>query len=116
MSERLSVVISKKLKQKLKSLGDRTNLDQSSLIRQLLSEAVQEKVLELAIQSYKSGKISLGKAVELGETDYWTFLDLLYQRHIPLNLDESDVIEEINRVVTGEYKKYLSKNQRNNEN
>jgi predicted HTH domain antitoxin len=109
MSERLSIVISKKLKKKLKSLGDQTNLDQSSLIRQLLAEAVQEKSLDLAIQAYKAGKVSLGKAVELGETDYWTFLDILHQKHVPLNIDEADVMNEINRIDAGDYKEFLQK-------
>lgn len=31
----------------------------------------------------------------MGETDYWTFLDLLNQKRIPLNFDNSDIINEI---------------------
>ena len=84
-------------------------MDQSSLIRQLLAEGVQQKSLEFAIQQYKTGKVSLGKAVEIGETDYWTFLDILKQNKIPLNLDESSVIDEIKRIDAGEHKKYLKK-------
>ena len=46
MSERLSIIIPKKLKSRLDVLKDRMHLDQSSLIRYLLNIAIEEKEIE----------------------------------------------------------------------
>lgn len=73
---------------------------------------VQQKSLEFAIQQYETGKVSLGKAVEIADTDYWTFLDILHQNKIPLNLDEIGLTEDIKRIEAGEYDKYLKKEHR----
>ncbi len=98
MSERLSIVIPKKLKKRIDTLKKHKNIDQSALIRKLLTDKVEEEMIEYALTKYSNGLISLGKAVELAETDYWTFLTLLKERHIPLQIDEEDVVEEIERV------------------
>ncbi len=109
MSERLSLVISKSLKKKIDNLKEKTHTDQSTLIRQLLVEAVEKKQMDLAIEEYSAGKISLGKAVELSESDYWSFLEMLHNRHIPLNIDDEDALKEIERIKAGDYKKFLKK-------
>lgn len=98
MSERLSIVIPKKLKKRIDTLKKHKNIDQSALIRKLLTDKVEEEMLEHALIQYSNGLISLGKAVELAELDYWTFLSLLKERHIPLQLDEEDIMEEIERI------------------
>jgi predicted HTH domain antitoxin len=51
-------------------------------------------------------------AVKLAETDYWTFLEILKQKQIPLVIDEEDQKAEIIEIENGDYKKYLkSKNE-----
>ncbi|MHA1732501.1 MAG: UPF0175 family protein [Promethearchaeota archaeon] len=106
-SERLSLVISKELKKKIDDFKERLHLDQSSLIRLLLEDALSEKLLEYAINEYREGRVSLGQAVQLAETDYWTFLDVLSRRNIPYISDEEDHHDEILRVGSGEYKKFV---------
>ncbi len=109
MSERLSLVIPRTLKKKIDALKDRTSVDQSALIRQLLTEAVEKKELDLAIEDYKAGKISLGLAVERANSDYWSFLDVLHDRKVPLNIDVEDIMAEIQRIREGDYKKFVKK-------
>ena len=107
MSERLSIVIPSKMKKKIDDLKQHTHLDQSSLIRQLLSEAIQEKQLIIAIKEYQKGHISLGKAVELAESDYWTFLEELHSRNIPMNVEYNDFVDEIKRIDERDFEKYI---------
>ncbi len=67
------------------------------------------KKLDTAIEEYSVGKLSLGKAVELAERDYWSFLEAFHDRRIPLNVDYEDVVKENERVRSGDYKKFLKK-------
>lgn len=99
MSERLSIVIPKKLKKQIDTLKKHENMEQSALIRKLLTDKVEEEMLEHALTQYSNGLISLGKAIELAESDYWTFLTILKDRHIPMQLDEEDVIKEIEPIT-----------------
>ena len=107
MSERLSIVIPTKLKKKIDELKELTHLDQSSLIRQLLSEAIQEKKLSIGVKEYQKGHISLGKAVELAESNFWSFLEELHNRNISMNVDYDDFIDEIKRIEKGEFEKFI---------
>ena len=107
MSERLSIIIPKKLKSRLDILKKRTHLDQSSLIRSLLIGAVEEKEIEFAIQEFQKGRITLGEAVLLSNIAYWTLLDILHDRGIPANIDIEDHIKEIQEIKTKEYRKFM---------
>ncbi len=109
MSERVSIIIPTELKQDLEALKSRLHLDQSTLIRQLLTGAVQEKKVEIAVEEYKSGKKSLGKAAEFAGLSIWEFLDELHRRGVGLVISSDEVDEEIRRIHAGEYDKYLPK-------
>lgn len=84
-----------------------TSLDQSSLIRQLLSEASDEKSIEYAIKAYREGKISLGIAVEMAGTTTWRFLDELRKQNVMFDYDLVDAKNEIDAVEKGMYKKFI---------
>ncbi len=107
MSERLSIVIPSDLKEELDQLRKRMHMDQSSLIRQLLGEAIQQKRLELALAEYANRKISLGNAADLAGVNLWQFLDELHKRHISLDYSLEDAEREIAGIHAGTYKKFL---------
>ncbi|MHA1682365.1 MAG: UPF0175 family protein [Promethearchaeota archaeon] len=107
MSERLSLVIPATLKEKIDRLKKKTRLDQSALIRKLLTAAVEEMQVKLAIEEYKDGKLSPGKAVEFSGTDYWTFIELLRLHNIPHDIDTEDLKKEMERIDNKKYAKLL---------
>lgn len=109
MSERLSLVIPKKLKKKLEGLQELTNLDQSSLIRQLLSTAVEAKSIEFAIKAYRDGKVSLGMAAEIAGINLWQFFDELRKQNVMLDYDLADARNEIDAIEKGMYKKFIKR-------
>lgn len=110
VSERLSIVIPKDLKKRLDQLKKRLNLDQSTLIRILINQAIEEKEFELAIAEYQKGQITLGEAVLLANTDYWTMVSILHDRGIAANIDSEDHLKEIGAIHKKEYKKYMNAN------
>ncbi|HMF32686.1 MAG TPA: UPF0175 family protein [Candidatus Lokiarchaeia archaeon] len=109
MSERLSIVIPKKLKEELEFLRDKVHLDQSSLIRQILSEGIQQRKLDLAVAEYQKKKLSLGMAAELAGLNLWEFLEELHRRHVGLNYTLEEAENEIARINAGEYKQYVTR-------
>ncbi len=109
MSERLSLVIPRALKKKLEELKKFTNMDQSSLLRQLLTDAIEAKRLEIAIKEYQDRKVSLGKAVEIAGTSIWRLLDEMRKKNIALDYDINDALEEIKDINNNIYKKHVVK-------
>ncbi|MBI2143332.1 UPF0175 family protein [Candidatus Woesearchaeota archaeon] len=59
--------------------------DKSKVIRELLSTAVREKLLELALEKYSKRLVSLGRASELARVPLADFLKVAAERKIPLN-------------------------------
>lgn len=56
---------------------------------------VPEIKRELAIQLYRQGRLSVGKARELAEMSLWRFRHLLAARQIPVHYDGSDLEDEV---------------------
>lgn len=61
------------------------NTDKSKVIRELLSEAVKSKLLELSLQKYSKREISLGRAAELARMPLADFMVKASERQIPMN-------------------------------
>ena len=107
MSERLSIIISKELKEDLDELKKQMNLDQSTLIRKLLAEATQGEKLKFAIQEYQKQKLSLGKAAEFASVCLWEFIDEL-QKHKVFRVFPSEEIDtEIDNILSGYYDEFI---------
>jgi len=70
----------------------------SDLMRILrLDEEELEKAvrLYLAIELYREGVVSLGKAAEIAGLSRWEMMEVLASKGIPLNYDEDDLREDI---------------------
>lgn len=50
---------------------------------------------ELAVHLFAEGKLSLGKARELGGMGFWEFQQLLASRHIPVHYDLAEYEEDM---------------------
>ena len=59
--------------------------DKSKVIRQLLTSAVKEKLIDLALEKYSQREVSLGRAAELARIPLADFLVKAADRKIPLN-------------------------------
>ncbi|MFO8020242.1 MAG: UPF0175 family protein [Promethearchaeia archaeon] len=108
MNKKVSVEIPGGLKQRIDELKKKMQLDLETLLRLLLHDAVAEKEIDLAIQEYQKGHVTLGEAVLIANTDYWTFLDILHDRKISANINEQDHKREIQKVRNKEYRKYIN--------
>jgi len=107
MSERLSIIISKALKNDLDELKTRMNLDQSTLIRKLLAEATKGEKLNFAIKEYQNQKLSIGKAAEFAAVCLWEFIDELKKRSIFIEFPSDEIDKEIDNIQSGYYDEYI---------
>ncbi len=67
------------------------HLDRSTLVRQLLLSALEEKKIEYALQKYKEGEITIGKAAELAGVPLRKMMRLASAKGIPFQYSLSDL-------------------------
>ncbi len=107
MSERLSIIISRALKDDIDELKTRMNLDQSTLIRKLLAEAIKGEKLNYAIKEYHNQKLSLGKAAEFANVCLWEFIDELQKHKIFIEFPSEEIDKEIDNILSGYYDEFI---------
>ena len=107
MSERLSIIISKALKEDIDELKKRMNLDQSTLIRKLLDEATKREKLNYAIIEYQNQKLSLGKAAEFASVCLWEFIVELQKHNVFLEFPSEEIDKEIDKIQSGYYDQFI---------
>ena len=61
------------------------NTDKSKVIRELLSDGVKSKLLELSLKKYSRREISLGRASELAKMSLADFMVKAAESKIPMN-------------------------------
>ncbi len=67
------------------------HLDRSTLIRQLLLSALEEKKIAYALQKYKEGEITIGKAAELAKVPLRKMMRIASAQGIPFQYSLSDL-------------------------
>ena len=109
MNNRISVILPENLRKDLDVLLKEKKVDQSTLIRQLLYKSVKEEKLKHALDLYRKGKVSFGKAAEIAGVNIWEFIDLAHKENIQLHYSLTDAEEEIRQIQMGNLEKYISK-------
>lgn len=72
------------------------HLDRGTFLRQLIMQAYEEKLLELGIEDYKKGKITISELAEKSNKTIWEIMDVLKQRRVQSNLTLKDIKEASN--------------------
>ncbi|MBI2936851.1 MAG: UPF0175 family protein [Thaumarchaeota archaeon] len=99
MSERISLVIPRRLRKAIRELQELTGEDQSTLLRRLLDKGLAEVKMEIAVDNYVKGKTSLEKSSETAGVSLWSFLDELRKRNISLKYSIADAENEIQKII-----------------
>ena len=81
---RTNVLIERKVLKEIDKFADDMAEDRSTVIRKLIRKAISSEKIESAVQKFRSG-ISLRKAAEMAELDYWEFQAELDKRNLPLS-------------------------------
>ena len=95
MTKTLTTRTPDSLAKEIEALAKEEHLDKSSLIRRLLAEAVQEKRKRKALELYKDGKVSMGKAASIAKLSIWEMLDLIEEKGLHIDYGSEELFEDL---------------------
>lgn len=90
--------VSEDLYEKIERIQEEEQTDRSTAIKRLLERGVSDWQVETAVRRYQDGEISVGRAAKLADVSIWRFLDILGERGIEMNYDESDLEADLAAV------------------
>lgn len=90
--------VNEDLYEKIERIREEEKTDRSTAIKRLLERGVGDWQVETAVRRYREGNVSLGRAAELADVSIWRFLDILDERGVEMNYDESDLEADIAAV------------------
>ena len=97
--ERTSILLPPNYLREIDLIAKEQGLDRATLIRQLLITGIKEYKVKLAVELYRTEKISIGKAAEMAGVSIWEIVDILREQRIPLTYRISDAREEIRKML-----------------
>ena len=83
------------LYEKIERIQEEEKTDRSTAIKRLLERGVGDWQIETAVRRYREGTVSVGRGAELADVSVWRFLDILDERGVEMNYDESDLETDI---------------------
>jgi predicted HTH domain antitoxin len=75
----------------LEDVREAERVDRSTAIARLLGRGIEAWRVDTAVNQYRDGEVSLGKAAEIADISVWTFLDVLDGRDVGVGYGESDL-------------------------
>lgn len=94
--------VSEDLYEKIERIQEEEQTDRSTAIKRLLERGVGDWQIETAVRRYREGTVSIGRAAKIADVSIWRFLDILDERGIEMNYDESDLEDDIAAVRNDE--------------
>ncbi len=91
MYENIAARIPESIANDIDYVAKEENSDKSKVIRELLSSAVREKLLDLALEKYSKKEVSLGRAAELAKIQVADFMVRASEMRIPLNISQKSL-------------------------
>lgn len=85
MTENIAARIPDDIAKDIDYVAKAEKTDKSKVIRELLSEAVKEKLVDMALKKYSKRLVSLGRAAELAKIPLADFMKIAADRKIPVN-------------------------------
>ncbi len=95
MTKTLTTRAPDSLVKEIETLAKEEHLDKSSLIRRLLAEAVQEKRKRKALELYKDGKVSMGKAASIAKLSIWEMMDFIREKGLHIDYGSEELFEDL---------------------
>ena len=82
------------IEKKIEDISRAEHLDKSTVVRRLLSKAVQEWMIDNVLAQYKDGKITLGKAAQVVGLPLREMIAIASKRGIPFQYNIDDLRED----------------------
>lgn len=99
MYENIAARVPESIVKDIDYVAKEENTDKSKVIRNLLSDAVKEKLINLALERYSKREVSLGRAAELAKIPLADFMVRAAQRRIPVNYSVKSLEEDFKAAL-----------------
>jgi double-stranded uracil-DNA glycosylase len=90
-TEQINIRLDANVVSALERVAREDSIDRATAIRRLLEASLRQWEVDRAIESYRRGEASLGRAAEEGGLTQWELLDLLKRARVAYPLDADDV-------------------------
>lgn len=94
-SKHVSSRISREQFEAIAEIQEVERLDRSTAIARLLERGINEWRIDHAIEHYRDGTISVGRAAEKADISIWEFLDILDERNVLQTYDEDEFMRDL---------------------
>src|SRR3989344_1200301 len=98
MAEVITARLDKQINTGLDLVSKTEHLDRSTVIRRLLSRALEEWKEKRALELYKEGKFSAEQASNFAKVSLWAFFEALRRNNVSLNYDLQEIEEDIKTI------------------
>jgi metal-responsive CopG/Arc/MetJ family transcriptional regulator len=95
----ISARIQKSQAETIEKLASKKGVDKSTIIRQLLTEAIQKQKIEETLEQVRKMKITVWKAAQQTGVTYREMLQLLKAYNIPFPLTREELKREIEEIT-----------------
>lgn len=98
MTEFISFRTKKELRELAEHLASLESRKLSDEFREIFRTGIAEKRKQVAIEKYRNGEVSLGKAAEIAGLSLWEMLELLREYRVELNLETEDIVKAAEEI------------------
>ncbi len=82
------------IEKKIENISRIEHLDKSTVVRRLLSSAVQEWLIDHALGQYKDGKITIGRAARIAGVPLREMIAIAAKKGVPFQYSLDDLRED----------------------
>ena len=82
------------IEKKIKKISTIEHLDKSTVVRRLLSKAVQDWQIDHALEQYKDGNITIGRAAQMAGVPLREMIAIAAKKGIPFQYSLDDMKED----------------------
>lgn len=87
--------LSEKSLREVDRLAERLKTDRSEALRRFIERGLREARIDDALDLLRKGRVSLGKAAEVGGVTLYEMLELTRQHHIPYGYTADDLERDL---------------------
>ncbi len=101
MGTTITTRVSDEIARDIEFFGRLENVDRSTITRKMLAMATEERKLEYALEKYKSGEITIGKAAEIAKKDLREMMVIAAKRGITFQYAKADLLKDFAAAKLG---------------
>ena len=97
-TQTVSVRLSEKSLREVDRLAERLKTDRSEALRRFIERGLREARIDDALDLLRKGKISIGRAAEVGGVTLYEMLDMIRVHHIPYGYTAEDLERDLREL------------------